>query len=266
MPTRPVPDRKPEPLPERGLDPLSMVNEPISEIRFGDILTFLAVRRFGSITGASRELKVTPSQVSKAISRLEAQLGVTLLARGARGVAVSEKALRVIPHLEALVERLRFLRGGEVDQIPMLSVAAPSYVGAIFLPRIARAQPGVRIRGLQMAPPLIRALATEDLFELALMVGDPRLPESWVSESIGRIRKALFGSPELARQLGPGPVAVDRLRGIPFITPVYSYTSTCRSTTTAPSATAIGRSATRRRPSASASISRSAPTRWCSGR
>ena len=57
------------------------------ELRLADLLTLLAVQRTGSISGAAREMRVTPSQVSKAMARLERHFGVRLLSRGARGVA-----------------------------------------------------------------------------------------------------------------------------------------------------------------------------------
>jgi DNA-binding transcriptional LysR family regulator len=50
---------------------MTVAQESLADLRVGDLMTFLAVRRSGSITAAARELKVTPSQVSKAISRLE---------------------------------------------------------------------------------------------------------------------------------------------------------------------------------------------------
>ena len=66
----------------------------ISELHVADLTTFLAVRRAGSVSTAARELGVTPSQVSKAIARLEATLRVRLFSRGARGVAADSGPAR----------------------------------------------------------------------------------------------------------------------------------------------------------------------------
>ena len=64
------------------------MSDALADLRFGDVLTFLTVHRCGAITGAARALKVTPSQVSKAVHRLERQLGahalVALVARRRR--------------------------------------------------------------------------------------------------------------------------------------------------------------------------------------
>jgi DNA-binding transcriptional LysR family regulator len=196
----------------------------LPDLRLADILAYLAVRRAGSVTGAARELNVTPSQVSKAVSRLERQLSIRLLARGARGVSLTEAGLRILPHLEEITARLRLLAANDEEQPKRaeLTVAAPSYLHALFLPRIAEKLPDLRLRGLELAPALVRVYAAENLFDLTLTVRLERLPAGWVSVPAGETRRSLFGSPRLVKQLGPQPIAVEALAGIPFISPVYS--------------------------------------------
>lgn len=61
---------------------------------------FAAVARNGSFRAAARELGIAPSAVSHAVSALEARLGVRLLARTTRSVALTEEGA-------VLLERLR---------------------------------------------------------------------------------------------------------------------------------------------------------------
>ena len=192
----------------------------IADLRLADVITFLAVRRTGTVTGAARELDVTPSQVSKAVHRLERQLSTSLLTRSSRGVSVSEHASRLVPHLEEMVARLRLLERPRPENVRELAIAAPSYLGAFFLPAIAQKLPELRLRALQFAPALLRAYAGEALFDSALTVGPERFPKSWVSTRIGELRKALFASPATAKKLGRMPVSTERLRAVPFISPV----------------------------------------------
>src|SRR6266852_4405230 len=58
------------------------------DLHLADVNTFLVVQRLGSVTASARQLGVTPAQVSKAVARLEAQLGSKLFTRSARGVAL----------------------------------------------------------------------------------------------------------------------------------------------------------------------------------
>lgn len=57
--------------------------------RFGDIETFLAVAQEGSFASAAKMLRLTPSAVSRSIGRLEQRLGVTLLRRTTRSLALT---------------------------------------------------------------------------------------------------------------------------------------------------------------------------------
>lgn len=193
----------------------------IGDLRVGDIQTFLAVRRWESITGAARALHVTPSQVSKAVARLEEQLGVSLLARGARGVSVSATGQRLLVHLEEIVKRATSLRAA--DAAPELSVAAPAFLSSLLLPRIAEARRDMRVRGIELPPPLVRAYAAENFFDMALTLGLPRFPDTWIATSIGEVKKAVLAPVAMAKALGPEPVSAEKLVSMPFVVPVYNY-------------------------------------------
>ena len=197
------------------------MSDSLADLRFGDLITFLTVHRCGAITGAARALKVTPSQVSKAVHRLERQLGATLLSRSTRGVIVSDAGRRLIPQLEEVAARLQQMRPDAAVR-EELALAAPSYLNAIFLPRIAAELDGVVVRGLELPPALVRAYAVENFFDVALVVGTEKLPGAWVGVGVGYVRKALFAAPEVARKLGAGPVEPKRIAELPFVTPIYS--------------------------------------------
>jgi DNA-binding transcriptional LysR family regulator len=190
------------------------------DLRLADIATLLAVRHVGSLSAAARDLKVTPSQVSKAIDRLESSLGQKLLERVGRGVQLSDAAHRIAPMLEEILERVATLRGGDEGGQP-LAVAAPSYLLASFLVPIARSQTERRVRGVEMPPGLVRAYAAASFFDVTFTIGHERLPAPWVSSEVGAMRKALFTSPRLAAALGKKSIPVDKLRDLPFVSAVY---------------------------------------------
>ena len=198
-----------------------MAESDLANLSLGDVLTFLAVTRHSSLSGAARELDVTPSQVSKAIARLERQLKLTLLSRGGRGIAISDAGQRAIPFLEEVVTKLRELRHEHKSSSPEVTLAAPSYLSYAFLPLIAQALPGLRVRGLELPPSLLRAYAGDNFYDVTLTAGPVRLPSSWMSVRVGNIRRALYGTPALAAQLGPSPVNPERLLPVPFISPVF---------------------------------------------
>lgn len=200
---------------------MGSATDRLGELRLGDLATFLAVRRAGSMTAAARELGVTPSQVSKAIDRLESTLRIQLLSRGSKGLGLSEAGLRALPHVEAAVTRLLAL-GNSQGEATEVTIAGPSFLLAAFLPAVESKLTGLVVRGLELPPPLLRAYSAEDFFDLCLVhKTTARLPASWSSVGVGQLRQGLFASPALARRLGPQPLSVERLGGVPFISPVY---------------------------------------------
>jgi DNA-binding transcriptional LysR family regulator len=193
----------------------------LADLRAGDVMIFLSVARCESVNGAARELNIQPSQVSKAVSRLEDQLGMSLMVRSSKGITMSDEGNRVLPQLTELVHRVQELdRRDSVDTA--IAVAAPSYMIGWCAPRIAEALPGTRVRAVQMAPALIRTLAARNLFDVCITLGEEPLPASWTSTQASEMRRTCFAPPSLAAKLGKAPISVDTIRTVPFVLPVHS--------------------------------------------
>jgi DNA-binding transcriptional LysR family regulator len=194
----------------------------LPELRLADLLTLLAVQRTSSISGAARELCVTPSQVSKAIARLEKHFGARILTRGARGVTPTAAGRRILPRVASAVEELRatarMVDGHAASS--ELTVAGPSYLVAHVLPAVAALVPGTRLRGLEMAPAYLRACVAENVFDVALTPGGiDEVPSAWTSDDAGRCRIVLLARPEYVQDLAPLPLTADRVRPLPFVGP-----------------------------------------------
>jgi DNA-binding transcriptional LysR family regulator len=188
------------------------------DLRVADAATMLVVHRHGAVTTAARELKVTASQVSKALTRLERTVGERLFVRGGRGLILTESGLRVLPRMRAIVDNARALGDGE--RSARLSIAAPSYMCQAYLPVLAKAAAPLLLRGLEVFPSFIRAYAGEGLFEVALTHDKERLPKAWLSVLVGSVRHGVFTTPAAAKTLGPRPTPED-IRRVPMISPVY---------------------------------------------
>jgi DNA-binding transcriptional LysR family regulator len=191
----------------------------LSDLRLADLLTLMAVQRTGSISGAAREQRVTPSQVSKAMARLERQYGVRLLSRGARGVAPTSAGRNVLPHIAIAVEELNASIGVREDRTAAidLTIAGPSYLVAVVLPAAMALLPRAHVRGLEFGPARLRANVAENLFDVALSPGGiENRPAAWSSDAVGTIRMGLFGRPALAKSLGQAS-ALCRSRSTAFV-------------------------------------------------
>ncbi len=75
--------------------------------RGGEMEVFVRVVEFGNFSAAARALRLTPSAISKLISRLEDRLGVTLIIRSTRGLTLTaegevfyDRAQKIVSEIE----------------------------------------------------------------------------------------------------------------------------------------------------------------------
>ena len=75
--------------------------------RFTEIETFIQVAESGSFASASRALRCDPSSVSRSIAALEKRLGVRLIARTTRSVAVTDAGVLFLKRCKSLVQDMQ---------------------------------------------------------------------------------------------------------------------------------------------------------------
>jgi DNA-binding transcriptional LysR family regulator len=126
---------------------------------YQELLVFMGIARDLSFRGAARRLGMTPSAVSRAMSQLEARLGVRLLNRTTRSVSLTLAGDLLFERLPALVAAM----DGAVDDIVAMS-DAPSGVVRLNLPRVAAE--------LVLAPLLARFAAAYPAITLNLTIDD----------------------------------------------------------------------------------------------
>ena len=172
------------------------------------IWTLIQVIDAGSLSAAARELGITPSGVSKQLSRLEKQLGVRLLQRTTRRVRPTEEGLalyhRCRPLFDALgeaEEAVRTMRTALSGRIRI--TATPAFGRARLVPAIgdfADRHPDLSIE-------LVFAAHRMDLVEegIDLAVREGPLPDSsLIATKLGEMRIVLCASPDyLERRAAP---------------------------------------------------------------
>ena len=167
---------------------------------------FSVLMRCGSLAAAARELQVSPPAVSKRLAALEARLGVSLLHRTTRRLALThegETYLAQARHILGEIEALeRELQGARSEPSGLLRVNATLGFGRMHVaPAIAtftRAHPKVEIQ-LQLSvnpPPL-----TEDAFDVCVRFGEP--PDARVvARRLAANRRLLCASPAYLQKHG----------------------------------------------------------------
>src|SRR4051812_40485548 len=120
---------------------------------FAGIMPFVATVEARSFTRAARTLGVTPSAVSKAITKLESELGVQLLVRSARVVSLTEEGASFYRECRNAVASVRIAResASQAQATPrgVLRVSLPLALGELVimpaLPRLLARHPGLSI-------------------------------------------------------------------------------------------------------------------------
>jgi DNA-binding transcriptional LysR family regulator len=91
---------------------MSLTHHPLPK----DLQVLITVVDAGSFLAAAEILGLTPAFVTKRIQQLESQLGVKLLHRSSRGVALTETGAATYSHAQDILERLQILQD-EIAQI-----------------------------------------------------------------------------------------------------------------------------------------------------
>jgi DNA-binding transcriptional LysR family regulator len=180
--------------------------------RFGAMSVFVAVVSAGSLSAASRTLRMPLPTVSRRVAELEAHLDAKLLVRGTRKLTLTEAgesylgACRRI--LESVAEAERGAAGEYNSPQGELVITAPVSFGRLHVVPVAAeflaAFPDVDLRLVLTDRPLN---LIDDQLDMAIRVGE--LPDSsLVARRIGAIRAVVCASPAyLSRRGAPESLA-----------------------------------------------------------
>lgn len=124
------------------------------------MIVLLQIARAGSIVGAAESLHLTPSAVSHQLSRLEHELGVSLVERGPRSIRLTHAGRRLADHAQRVAD---VLTAAEEE----LTAHAEARVGLVRVAFFASA-------GLRLLPrAMSRFAARHPEADIELLMGEP---------------------------------------------------------------------------------------------
>lgn len=94
---------------------------------FQQLQYLLEVERTGSVSLAAKEMFVTQSTISNALSGLEKELNCRIFVRSTRGLALTLEGEQVIAYAQRICENHRLLTSATLSGKAQLRVSAPSY-------------------------------------------------------------------------------------------------------------------------------------------
>jgi len=174
---------------------------------FDGVVPFVRVADHGSFRAAAAELGVTPAAVSKAVKRLEAELGVTLLHRTTRSVRLSDEGAVFLARAKEAIAQLEAGRAqvamSRREARGVVRISASFVVGRFLISRLggfAARYPGLRF-DLRLTDRNVRLV--DERVDVAVRIG--RLADSeLVARKLRDTRWVTLASPAyLARRGTP---------------------------------------------------------------
>lgn len=182
---------------------------------FAAISAFVRVVEAKSFAAAAAQLGMTPSGVSRAVSRLEEQLGARLLFRSTRslrltddGASFHERCKEILADLAEATEALGYASRKPTGK---LRIGVPAAVGrTVIIPRLAEFEqryPDIRLE-LSMCDYAYDL--NEEGIDCAIRVG-PLEDSSLIARKIGYLRNVMIASPEYLAKHG-APQSIEDLK------------------------------------------------------
>lgn len=173
--------------------------------RLTDLLTFVRVAEFANFSAAARDLKLSPSAVSRLVSRLEARLGTRLIRRNARGVTLTAEGeiyyRRAVVVVEALAQAEDSVKPACGPRGKVRVYCMPTFAGsqlAPILPGFLAAYPEIQLEFVLGIDPVNPGVTGYDLVIRSGMIADSQL----VAYKLATSRWVLCASPEYLSRRG----------------------------------------------------------------
>jgi DNA-binding transcriptional LysR family regulator len=174
--------------------------------RFLALQIFVRVARSGSFSAVARETGYSQPSVSRIVSELEMQVGVSLLTRTTRAVTLTEAGSEYLARAQSILTELEeadhAARGtGELRGV--LRVAMSSSMAArTVIPRLTRfTAPHPALRVEFVLTDEWQDLVTEAI-DIAVRIGPPADSTGAVARNIGAVRRVLVAAPAYLQTAG----------------------------------------------------------------
>lgn len=176
---------------------------------WNELAVFAHVVRTGGFSAAADELGLAKATVSEHVRRLEQKLGVRLLQRSTRSLALTEAGAACFRHCERLVDEgeaaTRAAVALHTKPAGLLRVTAPATFGALH---VAPAVAALLAKNPGLDVELSLETAVVDLvrgkFDLAIRIG-PLAPSRLVARRIATVEQIVVASPAYLERRGvPG--------------------------------------------------------------
>jgi DNA-binding transcriptional LysR family regulator len=176
------------------------------QLQLDDVALFIRITELGSLSAAARERNVPVSQVTRALSRLEAACAVRLLHRNTHSLSLTDEGDTFLAHGRRLLDT-----SAELSSELTGKISGPSgWVRISVSPLLAQMIIAPSLRGLYQRHPQLHidisaddrmADMARDGVDIAIRTGTPN-SETLVARQIGTYSRSLYAAPAYLADFG----------------------------------------------------------------
>jgi DNA-binding transcriptional LysR family regulator len=186
--------------------------------RFAQLEAFVATANLGSFSAAARAARVTPALIARRVDALEARLGVRLLVRSTRRLALTSEGHALLEQAGEILNRLKDAENqigqGSAKPVGALRITAPAGFGrrhvAPLLPALCQQHPELTVT-LDLSDDFVD-LANER-YDCAIRIGE-LADSSLIGVRLAENQRVVVGSPQYLHEHGvpttPGDLSQHR--------------------------------------------------------
>ncbi|TMV70329.1 LysR family transcriptional regulator [Thioclava sp. BHET1] len=183
--------------------------------RFGEMETFVRAASEGSFSAAGRTLGMTPSAVSRIVTRLEDRLRMRLLVRSTRHLTLTPEGETYLAEARAILDRLAEMEAnlgaGDAPHGPLRVSATVGFGALVILPLVPKflaRYPGIAL-DLTLSDGVVDLW--QERMDLAIRSGTLR-DSALKARPIARMRRVVVASPDYLSRRGRPQVPADLTR------------------------------------------------------
>ena len=176
------------------------------QLQLDDVALFTRIAKLGTLSAAARERNVPVSQVTRALTRLEAACGVRLLHRTTHGLSLTDEGDTLLSYGQRLLETT-----AELDSELKGKLSGPSgWVRVSVSPLLAECVIAPSLQGLYDRHPALHldinaddrvADMARDGIDIAIRTGSPN-SDTLVARKIGEHGRSLYAAPAYLARCG----------------------------------------------------------------
>ena len=172
-----------------------------------DLALFAKIVQTGGISKCAADLGMERTTISRRLGTLEKQLGVKLLDRTPKHIAVTDAGRRCLEHCEMLLESaqnaqtLATVGAIVADTSPIVIGAPPDIIDRFLEPQLAlyeKDNPRVRV---DRKPVSVWSEDAVDSVDIGIAISPVTVSSGWVN-TVGQLRQSIFASPDYVATYG----------------------------------------------------------------